>query len=124
MRDRPFLDFRGLGYRLAQCGAGQAITSFVRPYPDQVAIKFHKDIFRRAAPPGIIVIDFALERRYEPRHFFRLSGIGDIENAYARVEPGNYNERRIGSAGRKPALRVVRTKTPAREAEIRVWRVG
>src|ERR1700687_2573036 len=86
VRDRPFLNFRRFGDRLAQCGAGQAVRPFVRPDPDQVSVELDKDILRRAAPPGIIVIDLALERRHEPRNLFRLGGVGDIENADARLE--------------------------------------
>ena len=88
--------------------------------PDQVAVPFDENIFRGSAPPAFVVVDLAVARRHELGDFLRLGGIGDVEHADAGVEPGDRHDIGLGCAGREPALRVVRAKTAAREAEVRV----
>src|SRR5258708_35014272 len=110
---RPFLDLCGFRDRFSQRGARQAITSFVGSDPDQASIELDEDIFRGSPPPGIVVIDFALERRYEPGNFFRLGGVGNVENAYARIEPGDHNHGGSWWGGGGPSTRVLGGKTDA-----------
>src|SRR5229473_6657948 len=124
MRDRPLLNLRGFCHRFADGGARQAVCSFVSPDPNQVPVKFDENIFRRAAPPGLVLVDVAVARRNEPRDFFRSGRTREVKNSQAGIEPRNRNDRGIGSAGRQPALRVVRAEASAREAEVGVRRIG
>src|SRR6266850_3981531 len=124
MRDRPLLNLRGFGHRFAHRWTREAVSSFVSPDPDQVAVKFNEHVFRRAAPPCFVLVDVSVVRRDEPGDFPRGGGIREVENPEAGVEPGNGNDRRIRGAGRQPTLRVVRAESSAREAKIGIGSIG
>src|SRR6266478_6449737 len=49
MGDRPLLNLRGFGHRFAHRWTREAVSSFVSPDPDQVAVKFNEHVFRREA---------------------------------------------------------------------------
>src|SRR5437879_2472989 len=113
MRDRPLLNLGGFGHRFAHRGTREAVRSFVSPDPDQVPVKFDEHVFRGAAPPCFVLVDVSVMRRDEPGDFLRGSGIREVENPEAGIEPGNGNNRRIRGAGRQPTLRVVRAEASA-----------
>src|SRR5467141_4687976 len=124
MRDRPLLNLGGFGHRFAHRWTREAVSSFVSPDPDQVAVKFNEHVFRRAAPPCFVLVDVSVVRRDEPGDFLRGGGIREVENPEAGIEPGNGNNRRIRCARRQPALRVVRAESSAGEAKVGIGRIG
>ena len=87
MRDRPLLYLRGLSYRFAEGGAREAVGSFVSSDPDQVPVKFHEYVFRRAAPPRFVLVDITVARWDEPRDLLRGGGVREVENSEAGVKP-------------------------------------
>src|ERR1700739_2434982 len=123
MGDGPFLDLHWLCDGLAECWARKAVGTLVGADPDQVAVEFDKHVLCRSTPPGFVLVDVAVPRRHEPRHFFWRTGIGDIENANAGIKPSDHDDRRIGCPRGQPTLRVMRTEAPPRKAEIRVRRI-
>src|SRR6266550_2375158 len=95
MRGRPLLNVREFGHGFAHRWTREAVSSFVSSDPDQVAVKFHEHVFRRAAPPCFVLVDVSVVRRDEPGEFLRGRGIREVENPEAGIEPGNGNNRRI-----------------------------
>src|SRR6266404_133119 len=107
MGDRPLLNLSGFGHRFAHRRTREAVSSFVSPDPDQVAVKFNEHVFRRAAPPCFVLVDVSVVRRDEPGDLLWGRGIREVENPEAGTEPGNGNNRRIRGTGRQPALRLL-----------------
>src|SRR3979490_358786 len=95
MRARSLLQLGRFVHRFAHRRTREAVSSFVSPDPDQVAVKFNEHVFRRAAPPCFVLVDVSVARRDEPGNFPRGGGIREVENPEAGIEPGNSNNRGI-----------------------------
>ena len=123
MRDRPALNFLRLEHRLAECRARQAIVARVGAEPDQVSVPLDEHGFGVAAAPAVVILHLPTARRQEPGHFAGLGGIGNIRDAHSGDEMCGRNDMRIRGPRRDEALRIVRSKTPAGQAEISVGRI-